>query len=57
MSYVIARRNVQRRAVEYVTEQGSERSFTPLISKARRYTTYSEALQDLCPFNERIVAI
>lgn len=53
MSFIICRRRSDNRP-EYVAEPGSEKSFTPIRSRARRFTTLAEAEKDRCPENEWI---
>lgn len=58
MSFVIVRMaQGQRKYPEYVAEPGSNKSFTPHKSRARRYLTLAEAEADRCPDNEWVDTI
>jgi hypothetical protein len=50
--YVIARDDGQ-----YVTNPGSEKSYTTRLENARVYRTREEATKDLCPGNEKVYAV
>lgn len=54
MSYVLKRTD---QGGGYVAPAGSEKSYTKLLSKARRFVTRQEAEAERCPDNEVIVQI
>lgn len=51
MSFIICRRRSDNRP-EYFAGAGLPKSFTPLRSRARRFTTLREAEAERCPDNE-----
>jgi len=55
MIYFLLRRLDQGRG--WVARQGSAKSYTNRIDRARRYATREAAEQDRCEGNERIVEI
>lgn len=57
MSYAICRKSPTTGRTEYVAPAGSVRSFTPFISRARRFTTREQAEAECCPDNERIISL
>lgn len=53
MSFIICRRRSDNRH-EYFAGSGREKSFTPIRSRAARFTTRQEAERERCPENEWI---
>jgi len=52
MGYVI-----QRSDGKYVTPPGSERSYTDRLQNARFFLRAEQAEREVCPDNERVVAL